>query len=198
MSKTCSECTYLNIEHDHVYGKYYCDKLGERHYATDEACYRYCPAYTRSSNDSKNAFDISKNSQSNSGCFITTTLCGILQMDDKNIFLETLRGFRKNYLQKNKEGIEILVKYDEVGPIISDNLANASGKINMSLILFENYIKPITNMINQKEYSKAISSYTEMTNKLIKFFNIDDTVKTNIDEVEPSLSGHGRIVKKLV
>ena len=189
MSKTCSECTYLNIDHDHVYGKYYCDKLGERHYATDEVCYRYCPAYTRSSNDSKNAFDISKESQRHTGCYITTTLCGILNMDDKNIFLETLRGFRKNYLQKNIKGLEILVKYDEIGPVISESLANSNGRVNMSLILFENYIKPITVMINQNEYDKAISSYTEMTNKLIKFFNIDDTVKT-------SLSGHGRIVKK--
>ena len=188
MSKTCSECTYLNIDHDHVYGKYYCDKLGERHYATDEVCYRYCPAYTRSSNDSE--------SQRHTGCYITTTLCGILNMDDKNIFLETLRGFRKNYLQKNIKGLEILVKYDEIGPVISESLANSNGRVNMSLILFENYIKPITVMINQNEYDKAISSYTEMTNKLIKFFNIDDTVKTSIDEIEPSLSGHGRIVKK--
>lgn len=196
MSKTCSECTYLKVNGDKNYGKYYCEKLGEWKYATEAECYRFCTAYSRSDRDIKEAYKFSESSQSTGPCYITTTLCHILSMNDDNEYLNTLRKFRKNYLQKNEEGLKILVKYDEVGPEISKSLSEYGGKLNVSLFLLQNYIAPITAMINSQKYDQAISSYTEMTNKLMKFFNIEDKVTTNVNDVVPELSGHGQIIKR--
>lgn len=198
MAHTCSECCYLKIDGDTNCGKYWCESKGEWVYADAQECWHYCTAYSRSDSVSKSAFDYSKENQGSSGCFITTALCKILSMPDDNKYLMSLRKFRKEYLQKNEDGLKILVKYDVVGPQISQRLNEDSGKFNFAYILFENYIKPTVSSLDENKYEEAIAKYTEMTNKLIAFYNIDDTVNVNINDVEPELSGHGRLSLKKV
>ena len=91
-----------------------------------------------------------------------------------------------------------MVKYDVVGPQISQRLNEDSGKFNFAYILFENYIKPTVALLDENKYEDAIAKYTEMTNKLIAFYHIDDIVNVNINDVEPELSGHGRLSLKKV
>lgn len=196
MAHTCSECCYLKIDGETNYGKYWCDKKFEWHYADEQECYRYCTAYSRDSSVAKSAREYSKDSQKSSGCFITTALCQILSMADDNEYLTSLRNFREGYLQKNKKGLEILVQYDIVGRQISERLKNDSGKFNFAYILLENYIKPVVSDIQNNKYEEAIDKYTEMTEKLIKFYHIDNTINIDINDVEPKLSGHGRLCLK--
>lgn len=193
----CSQCTYLKIDGDKNYGKYWCDNMKEWKYADDDKCRYYCDAYSRSSSDAQKAYDFSKQSKGNSGCYLTTITCQILSMKDDNVYLNTLRNFRNNYLQTSREGLELLIQYDEIGPQISRCISKDSEKFNIAYTLFNNYIAPITLDIMDLEYEKAISQYMEMTNKLIKYYNIDNSVKTKVDEIEPSLTGHGVLQKKL-
>ena len=192
----CSQCTYLNIDGEKNYGKYWCDNLKEWRYANSDICRYYCDAYSRSSSTAQKAFDYSKQSQQSSGCMITT-INNILSMDDNNIYLNNMRFLRDNYLQKNEKGIELLIKYDEIGPQISKCISEDSGKFNIAYTLFNNYIVPITLNIMDKKYDEAIVQYTEMTSKLIKYYHLDENVKTKVEEVVPFLSGHGVLQKKL-
>ncbi len=198
MAHTCSECTYLNVGGDTKDGKFWCEYKCEWVYANQLECWKYCTAYNRSDSVARSAKEYSERNQSSgSGCYMTTALCDIMNMPDDNHYLQTLRRFRKDYLQRNVRGIKILLEYDVIGPKISQMLEKEQSKFSMAYTLFSNYIVPIVESIGMEQYEKAIQIYTEMTNKLVKYYNINQNMNLTIDEIEPSLSGHGRIVKKL-
>lgn len=192
----CSECTYLKINGDTNYGKYWCENMKEWKYASDKKCNYYCDAYSRSSYDAKAAYKFSEDSKK-PDCYLTTLVCNILSMDDNNVYLNNMRSLRKNYLQKNEKGLKLLIEYDVVGPKISEAIMCDNGKFNIAYTLFNNYISPITLDILDRKYDEAITKYTEMTNKLIKYYGIDNKVEVSVDEIEPSLAGHGLLQKKL-
>ena len=197
MAHTCSECRYLELDHETKNGKYWCSFKGGYRYADEQECWGYCRADGRSDSVAESARGYSQDSQKSTiECFITTALCKILSMPDDNKYLMTLRKFRKEYLQKNEEGLKILIKYDFVGPQISERLSQDNGKFNFAYILFENYIKPIVNLLDENKYEDAIAKYTEMTNKLIEFYQIDDTVNVSVNDVNPELTGHGKVCLK--
>ncbi|MDO4963434.1 MAG: hypothetical protein Q4E75_05020 [bacterium] len=191
MSNYCAHCTYLKLDTGDYNGKFYCDKKGEWHLATDVECYRFCRAYSRDDNSIKNAIEYS-NSHSSSGCYLTTMICDILKLDDNNMYLNTLRGFRKNILQKDDKYKAMLVEYDIIGPKISEALKNDPLKEKIALVNFENYIKKIKVLIDNKENENAINLYKQMTNNLKVFYNINDNVTTlQIDNADIKASGHG-------
>lgn len=200
MAHTCSECTYLKIDGNKYDGQYWCENLKECRYAYERECRYYCEARKRSDDDRKDALDYSNahkpTSSSGSGCFITTTLCKILSLPDDHICLQTLRWFRNNYLQKSEEGLKILAKYDVVGPEISKRLSQDSGMFNVAYILLKKYIEPIVDLLDKKKYEAAKAQYTEMTNKLINFYHIDDTVDINIENIDATKAGHGKVYLK--
>ena len=196
MADYCCECTYLNVDRDTKDGQFWCDRRNWR-YADAVACDSFCRAYSRPDQIAQSAKEYSKKAHGKPGCYLTTTLCNILRMNDDNIYLETLRKFRKDYLQKCEEGQEILIQYDVIGPKISKMLMNEPGKISMAQILLNNYIVPTVESIEKKEYAKAIKTYTEMTTGLIEHYKIDPTINVTVDEIEPTLSGHGVLRKKL-
>ena len=198
MAHTCSECTYLDINKDDDYGKFLCENGYKYVYADEKECRYFCRAYGRSSRVAESARKHSQEKQSSGGgCYITTALCKILGMEDNNDYLKELRKFRDDYLQKCDEGMEILKQYDTVGPQICECLSKDNGRFNISYILFNNYITPTVNFLKNKEHTEAIKTYTEMTTKLMKFYNIEIDETININQLEPSLSGHGRLVKKI-
>lgn len=192
----CSECTYLKIDGDKNYGKFWCENMKEWKYASSKKCDYYCDAYSRRSSDANAAYKYSEDSKK-PDCYLTTIICDILAMDDNNIYLNNMRSLRNNYLQKNEKGLEILLQYDIVGPQISKLISSDSGKFNIAYTLFNKYISPITLDIIDKRYEDAIIRYQEMTNKLIKYYNLDNNFEIGIDKIEPSLSGHGVLHKKL-
>ena len=60
---TCSECTYLKVNGDCNNGKYWCETRLEWHYANEASCYRYCEAYSRSSEVARSYYEKSERSQ---------------------------------------------------------------------------------------------------------------------------------------
>lgn len=197
MAHTCSECCSLELDHDTKDGKYWCSKKKEYKYADEQECWGYCTDGNRSDSVAESARRYSQDSRrSTTACFITTALCNILNMLDDNIYLNTLRGFRNNYLQKNSTGSKILVNYDVIGPRICESLDNDNDRLIKASILFSNYIVPAVNAIMNNEYDKAIQIYTDMTNGLIQFYEIDDSINVNIEDVDMTKAGHGRVYLK--
>ena len=192
MPKTCGECTYLDLSNGDIYGKFYCEKKWERHLSTDIECGSFCRAYSRDYNTIRNANEYSIN-HSKSRCYLTTMLCNILKLPDNNIYLETMRNFRKNILQKDEKYKSLLVEYDIIGPKIAECLNNDPTKNSIAKQYFNNYIIPITNLINEKKYDLAVSIYTTMTNVLKVIYNLDyiSVSKLEIDSADINESGHG-------
>lgn len=197
MDKRCGSCTYLDLDYGgDCYGKYYCNKKWDRHLATDTACSSYTKAYSRSNSSINNAIDYS-NSKQNSGCYITTILCGILKLNDSNYYINTLRKFRNNYLRYNQEYNHLLVEYDIVGPVICRNLIIDSQNKLIAAKLFYNYISPTVSLIEDKMLVDAIVRYTMMVNKLKEIYGISTSITNkDISECNIELAGHGKYIKK--
>lgn len=192
----CSECTYLNTNDPDLYGRYWCDKRLERTLATNEACYRFCTAYSRKKLEIEK-FEKFSEEHSKEGCYLTTIMCKILKMPDNNPFMNTMRNFRKNVLQKDERYKKVLVEYDIVGPEIAKNIANDPQRVRISVDFMYNYIKPIVNLIKQNKNDEAVLLYTEMTNKLKSFYNIYTTISLNdIKNADIDKSGHGIYILK--
>ena len=192
----CSECTYLKTNDPDLYGKYWCECRLERVLANNEGCYRFCTAYSRSKYDIEK-YEKYSIEHSKEGCYLTTIMCNILKMPDDNPFLNTMRYFRGNVLQKDKKYSNLLVEYDVIGPIISNNIANDPLNLQISIDCMFKYIKPIVKLIKEKNNDEAINQYIEMTNNLKKFYNINTTLRTEtINNCDLNLSGHGVYILK--
>ena len=195
---TISECTYLDFEKEYDKdGKFWCETKYEWHYADEAECWRFCKAYSRSSNVAKSYREYSSNKQQSiSGCYITTIVCEILNLDDNNYYLNSLRKFRNEVLQKSDKYKEILVEYDVIGPLIANKLRNDSNKEIIALNLFNIGISKVVEFINKNDIIKAIKLYTDMTKLLIEGYNINRVV--SIDEINAAdinNSGHGKYIK---
>ena len=196
----CAECTYLDINYGHSSGKFWCDKKCERHFATDPECGSFCRAYSRESCTINNAIEISRQHNSSDGCYLTTMLCSILQLPDSNIYLDTIRNFRNNVLQKDDCYKQLLVEYDIIGPKIAEALSNDPLKDRIAKIYFNNYITTIVHSIKNNKYDMAINKYIEMTNNLKNFYGITDYNITleEVNNADIEKSGHGRYVQKKI
>lgn len=194
----CAECTYLDISDGNYEGRFWCEKKCERHLATDIECYSFCRAYNRYDSSIRNAIEFS-NSHNSGGCFLTTMLCNILKMPDNNYYLETMRGFRNNILQKNPQYKKILVNYDIIGPKIAKALNNDPLKDKIAKIHFDKYIVEIVKLIVDKKYEDAVNLYIEMTNNLKNFYGIstEEVTMEIVNNADIEKSGHGKyIIKK--
>ena len=196
----CAECTYLDIDYGHSSGKFWYDKKCERHLGTDPECGSFCRAYSRDSSTINNVIDIAKSYTSGGGCYLTTMLCKILNLPDNNIYLETIRGFRKNILQKDEKYKGILVEYDIIGPLIAETLANDPLRETIAMVYLTNFIIPITNFINNNENDRAVNKYYQMTNNLKTFYGLNN-YNISVEQIENAdieKSGHGKYIQKKI
>lgn len=184
------KCPYMTKRRNGWCDEYFCTKV--EHDVGYDIYRKYCTSY--SYDDCSNY----KYEKPSSGCYITTITCDILGLEDDNYFLNTLRGFRKNFLQRNPKTLEILEEYDFIGPIVASRIMNDENKKQIAVQLFKNNIVPITYDIFNGEYMTAIKRYTEMTKGLIKQYNLEALALTIPGESQYDFSkdyseyGHGR------
>lgn len=181
-------CTYYEFKGGLFSGDYWCTKKDCR--VDEDIYYKYCRNY-----DYKDC-PIYKHQES-SGCFITTVACQILRKKDNDPILTNLRNFRNNILQKNEKYYDILKNYDVIGPIIADCILNDKEKEQMTQSLYQKAIIPINDLINKKEYDKAVEAYYLMTLLLVNYYglkrqynNIKDNNYNDYD-FNPQNAGHG-------
>lgn len=185
-------CPYYKWEGG-IFGDYFCTKKSEvvnssmyEKYCTksyESGGYGDCPLY--------------KYEEPSSGCFITTIVCDIIGLEDKNIYLMLLRKFRDNFLQKNMNTIFILEEYDFIGPIISKKIFMDDNKDVLARDLFLNHLVPVFDDIANDDYKSAISKYTVMVKGLIAKYNLGTlslTIPTSDYDYSKdySMYGHGR------
>lgn len=190
----CAACTYLSERGDYR-GKFWCERKGEDHYATDSKCYSFCEAYSRSNSSRANMYDFSRGHQS-SGCYITTIACKLLGYKDNNYYLNTLRNFRDNVMQKNPKYICHLMTYDAIGPVIAKKLEEDKNGKEIATAMFNRYITRSVSAIEEEKYNDAINIYVAMTNALTEIYNIDtNIIMPDVNRVEIKSLGHGKGIK---
>lgn len=191
-------CPYYEWKGGAIFGDYYCKKNNSTINSTNYE--KYCKkSYER---DGYGECPIYKYEESSSGCFITTIVCDIIGLEDKNIYLMLLRKFRDNYLQKNPNTIQILEEYDFIGPIISKCINTDKNKKVIAKNLFINNLVPIFDDICNDNYICAIKKYTDMVKGLIKRYNLETlslTIPSNEYDYKKDYSsyGHGRLQHKI-
>ena len=108
----CGSCVKMDIHNRSGYNCY-CKKRDAYYSAKDD---RICYAYEYDRYRDYKELDFEE--QRNSSCYITTMVCHLLNLPDSNPYLDTLRVFRSDVLQKNPQYANILFEYDTIGPII--------------------------------------------------------------------------------
>lgn len=180
-------CTYYRWNGG-IFGDYWCDKKDCR---VDEDTYRrYCRDFNY------DECPIYRHTES-SGCFITTVACEILGLPDNHEVLNTLRAFRDNVLQKNKEYAEVLKIYDVIGPIVAYSIKKDKNSEQLASELYNTSLLPIVEEINNNNYARAIKHYLYMTLSLISEYNLRTTynslrdINFGITNFNQSKAGHG-------
>ena len=188
-------CPYYEWKGGWLSGDYFCQKKQENINSTQYE--KYCTKSYESGGYGD--CPIYKYEEPSSGCFITTIVCDILGLEDKNIYLMLLRKFRDNYLQKNPNTIAILEEYDFIGPVISKRIAMEENKDTVAQQLFLNYLVPVFDDIVSDNYAEAIKKYTKMVQGLIKKYKLE-TLSLTIPgsstydyNKDYSSYGHGRL-----
>jgi hypothetical protein len=177
--KICGDCLLMDLKDRKYDNEYYCWDKG-RYYPTNRsACYDFVgtPAHS-------------------SSCYITTIVCDILGYSDDCQMLKTLRDFRENILKPDENMHPLLQEYDQIGPIISNNLATDQDRKLAALELLS-FLNPCCEAIMNKEYNKAIEIYKSMVLFLKLKYNllrekVDYSIKAPIEEL-----GKGRTRTKL-
>lgn len=198
MAHTCSECTYLdfNKEYDPGDGRFWCETKYEWHYADEAECWRYCTAYSRSSSKAESYKNYSASKQNSGGCFITTIVCEVLGKKDDDKVLNSLRKFRDNVMQKDEKYKYILAQYDIIGPLIANKIRQDKLKDTLAVALYNSSILTVLEFIEKEEYLSAVKLYSEMTNGLIEYYNINKEVTlSELKVMDLQKSGHGKYQK---
>ena len=155
----CIDCTWLD-PNDKRWGDCYCKKN------------RY---YVDPASASCRHFD-KKSSSATSPCYLTTAMCNILGHEDDCEILNTLRGFRDNYMKNTPECLPLLEDYDTVGPIISERLHSDENRVLSANIMLYFFIGPAINCINNEDYDTAIEIYKDMTISLMEKYGLDQSM----------------------
>lgn len=195
------KCPYMKYESGGFFSsdEYICTKISEGSSKRDvgyDHSRKWCTTY-----DYRDCPNYKLDSYS-SPCFITTAMCDILGMGDDNIYLNLLRKFRNEYLQKNPDGLKLLEEYDFVGPVIAHCLYNDKDNFEVSKGLFVHNIIPVFDDIFEGKNNSAIRKYYDMTKNLIERYNLE-ALSLSIPgynyydySFDCSQMGHGKLIKK--
>ena len=182
MADYCSECEFLNTK-DTKDGKYRCTKKN-CYNASNCKDAKYCDYFSKKS--TYNPFG---------NCYITTAVVNILGFDDNCYILNSMRKLR-SYMQVNSKYSDLLLQYDVIGPNIAESLWNDPNREQVALDLV-NLMKKIVEYMNDGLKDGAVCIYKQMTEDLMRDYNISGFIPEGIKEsYDVSKGGHGRLVLK--
>ena len=153
----CKDCKFMNLEDMNKYGEAYCSEL-KKYTSLTGSCRYFDRRYSYST------------------CYLTTMYCDILGKPDNCFELETLRGYRDWYMKVDPKCIPLLREYDEVGPVLSENIRIDSNRDTVVNSMSE-YINAAIDEIFNEEYEGAKETYIKMVNMLKERYGVKEKVK---------------------
>jgi hypothetical protein len=116
------------------------------------------------------------------GYYVSTAICHILGLDENNQVQTAIVNFSKNVLQKNSDTMTVVKQYDKVGPQLATEMLTENNQ-ELCAQLYESYLVPVTNLINQKQTREAINLYKNMVVSLQDYYGLreeNENTKENI------------------
>lgn len=113
-----------------------------------------------------------RTSESSGGCFITTAACGVLSKGDDCDELNLLRKFRDEHISDSTDGEKLILEYYRIAPEIVDCINKLPDPQKIYSELWNKYILPSYDEINNKNWEKAKLIYINMVKELSHRFNI--------------------------
>lgn len=157
---TCADCSYMDLS-DTKYGDAWCGYYREYTNPTRSGC-SHCKVEDRTVGNGS------------AGCYLTTAVVDILGHEDHGYVLESLRNFRENFLRKDKKYFNILKEYDEIGPVIKENMENDEQKKVVANAMLYLRLLPIIENIEKGSNKEAIELYKDMVYVLKEEYNIEN------------------------
>ena len=111
--------------------------------------------------------------------YVTTVIVDLLGLDES--VLVTVSSLRDK-LETSPEGVELLRKYDLVGPILAESLAQ-NNAFEQAEELYAFYIAPCEYLINIGKEEQAIIVYKKMLNDIIDHFQTHNYVISEMYDV---------------
>lgn len=107
-----------------------------------------------------------RRAKKDSGCFITTAVCGSLGRSDDCYELSCFRKFRDNWLLNQDDGSKLVQEYYDIAPEIVKKINEQSSSDRIYRSIWENYLKPCLKFLEGNENEKCKRTYMEMVNNL--------------------------------
>ena len=103
------------------------------------------------------------------GCFISTAVMTALDKDDRCSELSVLRQFRDDFLLSSLEGQILVDDYYAVAPRLLGKLSiQARGDESVYRTIYEEFLAPVIERIEQEDYYDAVVIYKQMVHWLEK------------------------------
>ncbi len=191
MAEYCGECAHLDLKNKERYtskDRYYCDECHRYQELTEKSCYKFMRDPSRGKEEG---------GYTPSGCYITTIVVNTLGLSDNCEILNTLREFRDKVLKVSPEYLNILLEYDNIGPIISKKIEEYNQRFSVCILLMDAFLIPCVKAIKDLDYESAIRIYKTMVENLKSFFKIEEDYQMPSQEEIASIDyetlGKGRI-----
>ena len=178
------KCPYINRKH---FDDYFCNKV--RHNVPYNIYIRYCTEFS---------YDECPNYKA---CFVATTVCNELGIQDTKTTLDTLYCLRHEVMEADTKYQETLKTYDVVGPAIIREMAKpymiSSGneQLDTRPQIFRNLYNmcmvPVSEKLKQNNIGGAIELYKETMNLLVQGYGITDQYVQSNDEEQ---RGQGQLL----
>jgi hypothetical protein len=114
--------------------------------------------------------EVIKVEKSKGGCYLTTACTENKGLPDNCYELETLRGFRDNFLLKNKEGIKLVDEYYKNAPAIVSKIQSSQNKDYYLNFIYDNLVVNTISLVIDKKYDLAQEFYAQFTMELNTIF----------------------------
>lgn len=157
-SLRCNDCENLDKYDRNEYGEAYCPV--DRKYV---------------SLDSYTCRDFQAN------FYIITAYSIINKLPFNGEVMTKLLGVRNTYMRNNTEGQEFLEEYDNIGPILAEDLMKDMYRYDVVKELENDYINPMLMFINENRFEDVQNTFISMIDKLkIRYGYVEriDNIKT--------------------
>jgi hypothetical protein len=95
------------------------------------------------------------------GCYITTATVEVMGLDDDCYELQRLRYFRDKHMMSTIDGCRKVDEYYTNAPAIVDRLKSAPDKVEFFTDIFNNFIVPAVEAIDNENYELAQEIYEQ-------------------------------------
>lgn len=128
--------------------------------------------YNSSHSYESTSYSTSSSSSRRSGCFLTTATCLALEKQDNCEEIVAYKDYRDNILAKDPDGEALIIEYYRIAPIIVEKIDAKPNRKEIYLNLYDQYIKPGYDYLQNNYIDMAKKTYIEMVKALCEEYEV--------------------------